>query len=881
MLHRGGGRPRSTWVWRLGVATTAGVLFLGPSASVALGATGAAPKSVATTSTTLGEPAASPTLGSSPTTGSALRTGQAVPGPLLVVLDLSGSMGDDDGKGAVKLEDAQASLIDLVRRLPLAASTGLWTYPAGSSSCSPGTLRVPVGPLDPVSMSAKIRSFRAGGDTPTAEALRAAVASLQAAGYNGGTILLVSDGESTCEPPCDVAKELAGSGFDLTVQALGFRISAPGADELSCIADATGGTYSSVDDSASLQNRLVAAARPALELTVDAADTVPPGTRTTVTATVRNTSALDAHNVTVALSFTATGLRDEGGAPFAGPAVDVPRQLLGNIPALQQVRRSWTLSTGLPSAVPHGAIWKVVSTSADAAAVTKQGQMAFLTTALGLPDAGPILRDASSRGGRIAILGDSFSAGEGAKTYFPESNRAKNRCHRSALTYAMSLFDEKHQPQLVACSGAVIADFYEPKASDEGESAQIAHLHALDPAPEAVLMTVGGNDIGFGGIIAACVQLGNCANDSVPQPDALRRCVMVKGTLYGLNCYRTRSADVMDKVAAQRSTLARVYQDVAATLNSSTLRGKRAGRVGQVLVLAYPQMFPNQKASCPGLSAADSAFGNDVVDALNSVIRDAVGDARKAGYPVQLVEDVRDSFLPSHTACDKEPWVNPFRYATALRGQVPGVNAENELLHPKPSGYAAMTSALVQWSQRAVAAPLSAQIPDDLNVRTGDGGEPTSSVDLQGANGSSLQGGTNAPQGSSTGLQGATPPNVSMAAGGTLIVRADGFAAGTPVTVTVHSSPQTLAAVTADDQGHLAAVVTLPSGLVQGKHILTAEGVSKTGMPRTAFATLDVIAMRPWWVRPTEGTSGMAVIIALTLWLRNRRKDVLGHDQPR
>jgi GDSL-like Lipase/Acylhydrolase family/von Willebrand factor type A domain len=871
MLHRAGGnRRRSTWVRRFGVVAAAGALLLGPTAGAALGGTRlAAPTSLATTIPAGGEPASYATPGSSPTPHSRTGTGQAVPGPLLVVLDSSGSMGDDDGKGVVKLEGAQASLINLVRRLPLGAPMGLWTYPAGSSNCSPGALSVPVGPLDSVSMSAKIRSLKAGGDTPTAEALRAAVASLQAAGYDGGTVLLVSDGESTCEPPCDVAKELAGSGFDLTVQALGFRISATGADELSCIADATGGTYSSVDNSAALQDMLVAAARPALDLTVDADDTVPPSTRTTLTATVRNTSALVAHNVTAALSFTATGLRDEGGSTFTAPEVAVPRLLLGNIPPGQQIQRSWTLSTGQPAAVKHAAIWKVVSTSTDSAAVTKQGSMVFLTAALGMPDAGPILQDVSSHGGRIAILGDSFSAGEGAKRYFDESNRAKNRCHRSPLTYAMSLFDDKHKPHLIACSGAVIADFYEPKASDDGETAQIAHLHVLDPAPEEVLMTVGGNDIGFAGIIEACVQLGDCAKDAVPQPDAFSRCQMVDGILYGLNCYTTRAVDVMAKVAAQRPTLTKVYEDVAATLNSSTLRGRRGGRVGQVLVLAYPQMFPNQRAGCTGLSAADVAFGNDVVDALNTVVRAAVGDVRQAGYPVQLVEDVRDSFLPNHTACDKEPWANPFSYVTGIRGKVPGVNAEKELLHPKPAGYAAMTSALVQWSQRATTAPLTAHIPDDLTVRTSDGGDPIDAVDLQGADGSVVQGGVGAPSGSSPGVQGSVPPKVSLSAGEALTVRADGFAAGTPVTVTVRSAPRALATATADDDGHVVVAVTLPAALVQGKHVLTAEGMSSTGAPRTAFASLDVQASLPWWVRPLEGTSGLAVVIGVTLSVRS------------
>ena len=55
-------------------------------------------------------------------------------------------------------------------------------------------------------------------------------------------------GLSTCEDPCETAKEVIAEGFDLTVQAAGFQISSDGLDELKCIADATGGnTYEATD----------------------------------------------------------------------------------------------------------------------------------------------------------------------------------------------------------------------------------------------------------------------------------------------------------------------------------------------------------------------------------------------------------------------------------------------------------------------------------------------------------------------------------------------------------------------------------------------------------------------------------------------------------
>ena len=75
---------------------------------------------------------------------------------------------------------------------------GLRTYPAGSGGCDNGSLRFSVEPRDPAQMAAEIRALAPDGDTPTAEAMKQAVGDLKSAGYDHGTLVLVSDGESTC-----------------------------------------------------------------------------------------------------------------------------------------------------------------------------------------------------------------------------------------------------------------------------------------------------------------------------------------------------------------------------------------------------------------------------------------------------------------------------------------------------------------------------------------------------------------------------------------------------------------------------------------------------------------------------------------------------------
>ncbi len=92
-------------------------------------------------------------------------------------------------------------------------------------------------------MSAEIRKLVPDGDTPTAEALRAAYQTLKDSGKTRGTLVLVSDGESTCEDPCEAAKEISADGFEIDAITVGFQISDGGREQLECISQALDGRY--------------------------------------------------------------------------------------------------------------------------------------------------------------------------------------------------------------------------------------------------------------------------------------------------------------------------------------------------------------------------------------------------------------------------------------------------------------------------------------------------------------------------------------------------------------------------------------------------------------------------------------------------------------
>ena len=183
--------------------------------------------------------------------------------PVMIVLDASGSMRADDAPG-IRMDAAKAAVTGLLGTLSADSQVGLMVYGAGTGSsdaekaagCRDITTLTPVGPLDAATMTAQVASVQPSGYTPIGEALRAAAAALPATGPR--SIVLVSDGEDTCAPPtpCDVAADLDRQGVDLTVHTVGFKVDDAARQQLSCIADATGGTFADATDAAQLEQAL-------------------------------------------------------------------------------------------------------------------------------------------------------------------------------------------------------------------------------------------------------------------------------------------------------------------------------------------------------------------------------------------------------------------------------------------------------------------------------------------------------------------------------------------------------------------------------------------------------------------------------------------------
>ena len=184
------------------------------------------------------------------------------PAAVMLVLDASKSMNDDDGTGRPKFEAAKAAMDTLIDSLPDDAQVGLRVYGSEVSGggkaagCADTRLVMPIEPLNRGALKQRVRQIKAKGFTPIGASLRAAAADLPDQGAN--TIVLVSDGGDNCAPPspCSVAEELAGQGVNLQIQAVGFQVKPGARRQLQCIADKGKGSYVDADNAQQLGQSL-------------------------------------------------------------------------------------------------------------------------------------------------------------------------------------------------------------------------------------------------------------------------------------------------------------------------------------------------------------------------------------------------------------------------------------------------------------------------------------------------------------------------------------------------------------------------------------------------------------------------------------------------
>ncbi|MGI5256145.1 VWA domain-containing protein [Streptomyces angustmyceticus] len=180
-----------------------------------------------------------------------------------LTLDVSGSMRARDIDGQSRMSAAKQAFNEVLDAVPDEVQLGIRTLGANyrgedrKVGCKDTRQLYPVGPLDRTEAKTAVATLSPTGWTPIGPALLGAADDLKG-GDGSRRIVLITDGEDTCAPldPCQVARDIAAQGIHLTVDTLGLLPDAKTRNQLSCIAEATGGTYTSVQHTKELRDRV-------------------------------------------------------------------------------------------------------------------------------------------------------------------------------------------------------------------------------------------------------------------------------------------------------------------------------------------------------------------------------------------------------------------------------------------------------------------------------------------------------------------------------------------------------------------------------------------------------------------------------------------------
>ena len=756
--------------------------------------------------------------------------------PLVLVVDVSSSMTENDSSGRNKLSSAKKTMSALVQGRPESTDLGVWTYPGGTTSgeCAPGSWIPGLQPdqhPDPTDVDAHIRQLTASGNTPTGPALRGVVDSLKQKGFTSATLLLISDGESNCgEPPCEVAKSIVDEGFALSVPSIGFTISDKGRDELTCISQATGSSYREADNADQLIKELSQYEQRDLEVSVEAPTRIRQGANAAITATIKNSSHYTVTNIRAAISI------DPGTSRTIFPLILSPVRHLPALKEGESTRVTWA-ATGA-SGQTGTAGWKVAVGSRDAGSVLKTGKVEVTDEGLTLNDAGPLLQDVS---GPVVVIGDSFSSGEGAGSYMDEGEPT---CHRAQTAYGAVLGGR--QTHLIACSGAVTADVTD-KSQHPSEPPQAKALQDLPDNPGLVYLTIGGNDIHFGDIVTGCV-LGNCTAD---RAEMTRR---------------------LSEIPQRKESLKKTYRAVMKAANTRERVKKRQGKVAPLIVSPYPDpLWETEQGNCAtvmpnvSLSPSEISYGRQILTLLNRTVRDAVTELSKEGYPVYYAQDVVDLAKPNHTICNSDSYfvkVNLQNY----------VHDHNELFHPNISGHEAWAQSLIAWSQTKEAQVVNTTMPNEGGgLRSAAGGLKRLGRAVQPPQDHALSAQLQPLAADGSASRQVTTTTVHN--GDTLTITVTGVNPGSTVTVTVHSDIQTLGTLVADANGKASGTLALTADLPSGSHTLVLEGLKEDAQMGYYEVPLSVRETSGWLVLLAYGIALLLIAGgAMTLVLSRRRR---------
>lgn len=183
---------------------------------------------------------------------------QQAPANTILVMDGSGSMwGQIDGINKIVI--AREVVDGLLDRFPTDQNLGLTLYGHRTrGDCSDIETVVAPGLGNREAISQAVNTLNPRGSTPMTDAIIQAAQSLRYTEVPA-TVILVSDGVETCNPdPCAAAEALEQAGIDFTAHVVGFDVTeADALAQMQCLADRTGGTFTTASNAEELSDALI------------------------------------------------------------------------------------------------------------------------------------------------------------------------------------------------------------------------------------------------------------------------------------------------------------------------------------------------------------------------------------------------------------------------------------------------------------------------------------------------------------------------------------------------------------------------------------------------------------------------------------------------
>lgn len=266
------------------------------------------------------------------------------------------------------------------------------------------------------------------------------------------------------------------------------------------------------------------------------------------------------------------------------------------------------------------------------------GGCALVTTATTPAVAQPMDQ---GRGVDYVALGDSYTSGPGIP------HQVDAGCARSDHNYPSLVAAQRQVADFtdVSCAGATTAEMWQAQGANKPQ------LDALGRGTDLVTVQIGGNDVGFGSIIATCAHLA--AQDPTGDP-----------------CERSYEASGYDELAL---AVLRTAPKVDRVLRAVHARAPHA----RVVVVGYPDLLPDNGSGCfPQVPFAqkDFAYLRDTEKRLNLMLR-VVAGVNRAGYV--------DTYGPTvgHDMC-KAPadrWIEPLQPASPAAPAHPNAKGEQAM----------------------------------------------------------------------------------------------------------------------------------------------------------------------------------------------------------